>query len=128
MVKATQFCIGLDNQPGMLAKLCGALTRAKVNIDAISVADTADCCWVRLVASPTAAAKKALRKGRFNFCTQRVLALTVANRPGELERIANKLSRAGVNVNYVYGSNGPGPSSMLVFSVSDLDRAANALG
>ncbi|MFH0980832.1 MAG: hypothetical protein V2A79_04765 [Planctomycetota bacterium] len=128
MAKATQFCVGLDNQPGTLAKLCAALARAKVNIGAISVADNAECCWVRLVATPTAAAKAALKKGRFNFCTQRVLTVKLANRPGELQGIAAQLARAGVNMNYVYGSNAEGASSMLVLSVCDLDRAAKALG
>ena len=123
MAKATQFCVGLDNKPGTLARLCAALRRAKVNIEAITVADNAECSWVRLVAAPAAAAKAALTKGRFNFCTQRVLALSVANRPGELARIAAKLARARVNINYVYGSNAKVPSSTLVLSVSDLDRA-----
>ena len=40
MAKATQFCVGLANKPGSLAKLCAALSRAKVNIEAISVADS----------------------------------------------------------------------------------------
>ncbi len=127
MAKATEFCVGLDNKAGTLAKLCGALKRAKVSIEAISVADNAQCCWVRMVASPAAAAKMALTKGRFHFCTQRVLRLQVAHQLGELERIAAKLAKAGVNINYVYGSNAEGPSSTLVLSVSDLDRAAKAV-
>lgn len=127
MAKATQFCIGLDNKPGMLAKVCGALKRAKVNIEAISVADTVDCCWVRMVATPTAMAKAALTKGRFNFCTHPVLKVKVANRPGELERIASRLSKANVNINYVYGGNAEGPTSTLFLSVSDVVRAAKIL-
>jgi hypothetical protein len=128
MPKATQFCVGLDNKPGTLAKLCATLNRAKVNIDAISVADSADCVWVRLLALPTAAAKAALTKGHFSFCTQRVLALKAVNRPGELERIAAKLAKAGVNVNYVYGSGAGASPSTLVFSVSNLEQAAKAVG
>lgn len=127
MAKATQFSVGLANQPGMLAKLCGALKRAKVNIDAISVADGSDCCWVRLVASPAAKAKQALTRGRFGFSTQRVLTAAAQNRPGELEKLAGKLARAGVNVNYVYGSNAKAGPSTLVFGVNDLNRAAKAL-
>ena len=124
MARTTQFCVGLDNKPGTLAKLCGTLKRAKVNIEAISVADSADCAWVRLIASPTATAKRALTKGRYNFCTQRVLAVKAANRPGELERITAKLAKARVNVNYVYVSSAAGTGSKLVFGVSDLNRAA----
>ncbi len=127
MARATQFCVGLDNKPGTLAGLCGALKRGKVNIVAISVSDSADCCWVRLVASPVAAARAALTKGRFNFCMQRVLVLRVAHRPGVMQGIAAKLAKAGVNINYVYGSNAEGPSSTLVLSTGNLDRAAKAL-
>ena len=128
MPRATQYCVGLDNKPGTLAKLCGALKRAKVNIEALTVSDNAECCWVRLLATPASAAKKVLTRGRFNFCTQSVLRLQVTNRPGELERIAARLARAGVNINYVYGSNAEGPSSTLVLSVSNLARAAKAVG
>lgn len=127
MPRATQFCIGLENKPGILAKLCGVLRRAKVNVDAISVADSADCAWVRLVASPAPRARAALIRGRFSFCAQRVLTLTVPDRPGELEKIATRLGRAGVNIQYVYGGNGGAGSSMLVVGVNDLDRAARAV-
>jgi len=128
MARATQFCICLSNKPGTLAKLCASLTRARVNIEAISVADSADCCLVRMVASPMAKAKAALTRGKYNFCTQRVLTVKAANKPGELGRIAAKLARAGVNINYVYASTGDGKSCLLVLSVSDLDRAAKAVG
>jgi hypothetical protein len=127
MARVTQFCIGLDNTPGTLAKLCAVLKRANVNILAISVADNTECSWVRLVASPTVKAKAALTKARVNFSTQRVLLLKVAHRPGQLERIAARLSKARVNINYVYGSNAEGPSSTIVLSVSDLNRAAKAV-
>ncbi len=128
MARATQFCIGLENKPGVLAKLCSALRRARVNIQAISVADSADCCWVRMVASPTAKAKAALTRGKYNFCTQRVLTVRAANKPGEMEKIAAKLARARVNINYVYGSTGDGSPSVIVLSVSNLARAAKAVG
>jgi len=127
MAKATEFCIGLDNKPGTLAKLCGALKRAKVNIDAVSVSENAECCWVRMVASPAATAKRVLGKAKYHFCVQPVLTLAAHNRLGELERVASKLGRAGVNINYVYGSNSKGVPSTLVFSVSDLKRAAAVL-
>jgi len=127
MAKATEFCIGLDNKPGTLAKLCGTLKRAKVNIDAVSVSENAECCWVRMVASPAVTAKRVLGKAKYHYCVQPVLTLAAHNRPGELERVASKLARAGVNINYVYGSNSKGVPSTLVLSVGDLKRAAAVL-
>ena len=127
MAKTTQFCVGLDNKPGTLARLTGALNRAKVNIVAISVSDNAESNWVRLVAKPAATARKALTKARFAFSTRQVLVLKVAHRPGVLQWIAAKLGRSGINIHYVYGSNADGPHSILVLSTDNLDRAAKAL-
>ena len=127
MAKATEFCIGLDNKPGTLAKLCGALKRAKVNIDAVSVSENAECCWVRMVATPAATAKRVLGRAKYHFCVQPVLTLPAHNRPGELERVASRLAKAGININYVYGSNSKGVPSTLVLSVSDLRRARAAV-
>ena len=127
MARATQFCVGLDNEPGILAKLCGVLKRARVNIEAISVADNSECCWVRFLASPAAKARAALVKGKYHFCTQRVLAVKAADKPGELERIAAKLARARVNINYVYASTGDGNKTTLVFGVDNLAKATKTV-
>ncbi len=127
MAIVTQFCVALDNRPGTLAKLCRVLKHAKVNIGAISVSDNAECCWVRLVGLPAGKARTALTRGRYNFRTKRVLMLRVTHRVGVMERVATRLARAGVNINYVYGSNAEGPTSTLVLSVSDLNRAAKAV-
>ena len=127
MSRATQFGVGLDNKPGTLAKLCGTLRRAKVNIEAISVSGDLECCWVRLIAAPVAAAKAAMTKAGYHLTTQRVLTMRVPPQRGELERIAGQLGRAGVNIDYVYGSTAEGPGT-LVLCVSDLDRAAKVLG
>ena len=124
MAKATQFCVGLENKPGTMAKLCAALARAKVNIDAISVSENVEYNWVRLVASPAAAARKALAKAGFDYCTQQVLQIRIPNRPGQLEKVATRLGKAGVNMNYLYGSNAAGASSTVIISVNDVDRAA----
>ncbi len=119
--------MALDNKPGTLAKLCRVLKRANVNIGAISVSDNSECCWVRLVGLPAGKARAALTRGTYNFCTKRVLMLRVNHRVGVMERVAARLARAGVNINYVYGSNAEGPTSTLVLSVSDLNRAAKAV-
>jgi len=125
MAKVTQFSVGLDNKLGTLAKLCGILKRAKVNINAVTLSMDGECGWVRLVASPTVAAKAALTKAHYNFSTQRVLKLDVPHRAGALRGVATRLTKAGININYVYGSNPVGgTSSTLLLSVSDLDRAA----
>ena len=126
MAEATQFCIGLENKPGVLAKLCGCLRRANVNVDALFVSDDEECCWVNVVASPTPAARDALTEGGYHFYTEKVLTVQGENRPGQLEQISTKLTEAGINIIYIYGS-AVGSSFTAVLNVSDLDQAAKVL-
>lgn len=127
MSTATQYCVGLENKPGMLARLCEVLKRAEVNIEAIFVSDDEDCAWVNFVASPGCDPEPVLMDGGYKFLTERVLTVHMDNQPGALGSIAARLARAGVNIDYVYGSCGEQPSFMLVLSVDDLGRAEKAL-
>jgi hypothetical protein len=128
MAKATQFCVALLNKPGTLARLCGMLARAKVNVAAISICDNNECSWVRLVASPAATARAALSKGGFTYTTLPVLRLGLRNRPGELARVAGRLAKNKINVNYIYGSSSDEERSMLVVCTDNVNAAAKALG
>ncbi len=125
--KAVQFSVALDNTAGTLADLCAALRKARVNIDAVSVTDNTDCGWVRLIATPAARARAALAQAKHTVCAQLVVGIEAQDVPGELERIARALAKAGVNVSYVYGSTVKGQPSRLYFGLSDVERAIRAL-
>jgi len=128
MARVNQFCVVLENRPGQLAKLSAALARAKVNIQAISVADTADCCLVRFVAEPVAKARQALKRLGAAYCQQPVVVVRLPNEPGQLAVLADKLARAGVNIDYLYGSAaGAGQESIVVLRVDNPDKAQNVL-
>ena len=128
-MRAMEFCVGLDNTPGTLGRLCSALRKAKVNVEAVSVSENTECCWVRLVVTPPATAKRVLTKGRYHFSTKAVLVVRAHNEPGQLAGLASRLGKAGVNIHYLYGSNPPGDihGSIVVVSVDDLAKAERAL-
>ena len=128
MLNTIQFCVALQREPGMLAELCSMLRGAGVNIGAIFVSGDQECCWVNFVASDVEAAHAALSQKGYHFFTEDVVALKVENRPGELERIAGRLSDAGINIDYVYGSGTDTANFTLIMRVSDVEGAANALG
>ena len=128
MVEVTQFCVGLEHKPGMLAKLCAALRQAEVNINALCVSDDENCCWVNLVASPVEATDRVLAEGGFRYLAEKVLSLQLDNKPGTLEHVAATLAKGNVNINYIYGAGTHGTSCMLVFSVDDPARAMKLLG
>ncbi len=128
MFQKTQFCVGIDNKPGMLAKLCHDLRSVDVNIEALCISEDTDCVWVNIVATPADRATVALEGKGYRFLTENVLTLEVANKPGELERIATTLAEASVNISYIYGAGASGAACELVLSVDDATRACEVLG
>ena len=127
MPKATEYCVALDNKPGTLAKLSASLAKAKVNITAISTSENTQCNWIRLVAAPGPKVKKVLVRGGYHYCSQPVLTVPVPNQPGQLAKVSDRLAKAGVNINYVYGSSGRDAAPVLIFNVDDLARAAKVV-
>ena len=128
MAEVTQFCVGLENKPGTLAKFCAMLSKASVNIEAVFASEDAECNWVHLIASPDSKAERALNEAGYHFFTEKVLIVMLDNQPGELERVASALGSAGVNISYIYGSSGvEGSAFTLVVSADDLETAGKAL-
>ncbi len=108
MLRAKQLSVNLPNERGQLARLTRCLADAKVNIVALSVLDCAEAGTVRLVVSKPDVAAAALKEAGMAFMTSDVLVAPLRNRVGVLADAAEKLAKARVNVDYVYGSTGTG--------------------
>lgn len=125
MTRGTQLSLALENKPGQVAKVAATLARAKVNIEAISVVDSAEVGVVRLVTSSNAKARAALKKAGLNAIPTPVIIAKLPNEPGALAQAARKLAAAKVNVEYIYGSAArKGQPSTIIIGVSDIKRAA----
>jgi hypothetical protein len=127
MPEATQICVGLEDKPGMFAKLCGTLRAAEVSVAALFISDDEGCCWVNLVAHPSPLAEKALKDAGYNFFTEKVLTLKLPCHINALEEVARNLAEAGINISYVYGSAGDNGHYTLVLKAEDHVRARNLL-
>lgn len=125
MARGIQLSLALENKPGQVAKVAATLARAKVNIEAISVVDSAEVGIVRLVTSSNAKARAALKQAGLNAVQTPVIIAKLPNEPGALAKAARKLAAAKVNVEYIYGSAArKGQPSTIVIGVSDIERAA----
>jgi hypothetical protein len=129
MAVKQQFSVCLPNQPGQLAKVCGVLRQAKVNIVAMSVADTSDTCMVRFICDSGAKARAAMKKKKMDVLARDVVAVELSNSPGSLETAAKKLAKAKINIDYVYATVQPkADSAMVVFAVDNPKKANQAIG
>jgi len=123
-----QLAIFLDNRPGMLAKLADALAEAKINIFAITTSDTVDHTVIRLVVDNYRKALDVFEERGTLVVEDDVLLIDGSNKPGELARIAHKLARAKINIEYCYSATPPAASKgIMVLRVSDPAKALRLL-
>jgi hypothetical protein len=60
--------------------------------------------------------------------TADVLRIELSHRPGALTEVAEKLAKAKINIQYLYGSVGISTRANLFLRVSDVARAKKVLG
>jgi hypothetical protein len=101
-MKLKQISVFLENRKGRLTGALETLAKAKINIRALSIADTSDFGILRLIAPDPDAARKALEKAGFTVRESDVIAVEVDDRPGGLAAILRILSDADLNVEYLY--------------------------
>ncbi|HXG47915.1 MAG TPA: ACT domain-containing protein [Methylomirabilota bacterium] len=124
----TQLALFLDNKPGTLARVCDALSAAKINIYAISTSDTVDHSVVRMVVSDPRRALLLFEEHGALVVESEVLMIEGDNKPGSLARLAHKLSEAGINIEYAYCATPPeAKRGLLVMRVDHAKKALKVL-
>ncbi len=127
-MKVEQISIFLENKSGRLAEVTGVLSRAGINIRALSLADTADFGILRLIVNQTDRAKQVLKETGFTVGKTEVVALEVPDRPGGLGEILKILFEAGINVEYMYAFvQRSGDNAIIIFRFDEADKAISVL-
>jgi hypothetical protein len=117
-LKSKQLTFSLPNKIGLLSDVAEAIAKAKVNIEAI-------CAYERgygffmMVVDDAAKAKKVLTKMGAKVHVEDVILLQLPNRVGQLEKVSKKLSEAGINIIFIYGSPGKGKAGTLVLHTAN---------
>jgi hypothetical protein len=123
-----QLALFLENRPGTLARVCEALSEAKINIYAISTSDTVDHSVVRMVVSDPVKALFVFEERGTLVVEDEVLMINGDNKPGSLAALANKLSAAKINIEYAYCATPPdAKKGLMILRVSDARKALKAL-
>ncbi|MHC1761892.1 MAG: ACT domain-containing protein [Negativicutes bacterium] len=119
-----QISVFVENRPGTLAEVLGVLQEHDINLRAMSVADTADFGILRMVVNDPEKVERILRGSGYAVKSTPVLTLTVADTPGGLLRQVEKMSTAGINVEYLYAfAATSADEARVVIKVDNLERA-----
>ncbi len=125
---ARQLAVFLENRPGMLARVCDALSAAGINIFAISTSDTVDHSVIRMVVSDTRKAIAVFEEYGTLVIEDEVLLIEGDNKSGSLSKIAHKLADAGVNIEYCYCATIPdAKKGLMVMRCSNAKKALKVL-
>lgn len=127
-MKVEQISIFLENKSGRLAEVTNILSRAGVNIRALSLADTADFGILRLIVNQGDLAKQVMKEHGFTVGKTEVVALEVPDRPGGLGEILKILYESGINVEYMYAFvQRSGDNAVIIFRFDEIDKAISVL-
>jgi hypothetical protein len=125
---AEQISIFLENKAGRLSEVTRIFDEGRINIRALSLADTSDFGILRLIVNDNEKAKRLLKENGFTVRSTEVVAVEVQDKPGGLHQILTALSEAGVNVEYMYAFvRQSGQNAVLIFRFDNTAAAAEVL-
>jgi hypothetical protein len=120
----TEFTVVLENEPGTLARLCGALGDAGINIEAIAGSSRGGTSRVQFVCDVPDRASETLATAGIPYVAREVLVVRVLDKPGMLGDVALVMSRAEINIDSVYVT----LRGHVVLGVDDLPGAIQVAG
>ena len=123
-----QLTLFLDNRPGTLARVCDALSRARINIYAVTTSDTVDHSVIRMIVSDYRKAMHVFEERGTLVVEDDVLMIEGSNEPGSLAKLAHKLNDAKINIEYCYSATSPNAKKgLMIMRVSDAKKALKVL-
>ena len=122
-----QISVFVENKQGKLVETVKTLAENDINIRAMSIADTKDFGIPRMITSDNAKTKEVLSSDSVVNTTD-VIAVKMADRPGSLYKVIDILSKAGINIEYMYAFTASDSlGAYVVFRVDDVPQAQKVI-
>lgn len=128
MLVTKEFTVLIEDRPSMLGKICQALADQEVNMLALESFPTRGKFVTRFIVDSPGTAKAVLNSEKLTYVETEIIQIEIQHRPGEIARLASRLGKAQININYAYCGLEPGTNAPLVFfGVTDVSKAASIL-
>ncbi len=122
-----QITVFLENDKGRLAALCRTMADAGVNMQSLTISETADYGLVRIICDKTDEARAALDAAGYRSLVTRVVAIAVPNRPGGLAELLEALDHLDVNIEYGYCFSHQDGAAVMALKIANPAAAAKAV-
>ena len=117
-----QLSIFLENKSGRLTEVLETLANEKINITALTIADTSEYGILRLIVSDSENAYKLLKSNGFSVNLTDVISLSVSHEPGSLAKVLKILSEESLSIEYMYAFS-LGDKAMVVLRTDNRPKA-----
>ena len=123
-----QISVFLENTKGSLVRLTRLLSKAGVDLIAMTIADTENYGIMRCIVSDTEKGVKIMREAGYVARLTDVLAVSVPDRPGGLTDVLTLLNAADISVEYLYSFvRNSGSHALVIFRLNDNERGMRVL-
>lgn len=128
MPTTTQLVITEQSKPGVLAQVASVLGNAGVNIKAFSAPEVTGKGKLRLLVADLDGARAVLKGAKIKFTEETALVLSLENKPGALNEVADLLTKARINVKCGYCTpSREGKRAIVVLTLSNTQKALSLL-
>jgi len=123
-----QISVFIENLQGRLADITEVIAQNKIDIRALSLADTTNFGILRLIVDRPYEAEEALKREGYTVSLTAVIAIGIDDAPGGLAGALRVLSDNSISIEYLYAfiSKKEGRASVIL-RVDDGDRAVEIL-
>ena len=123
-----QISIFIENRPDSLLELTEVLAKNKINMRALSLADTSDFGIARIITDNPEDVSALLKKADYVLNETPVIALEIPDEAGSLNRILKVLAENGRNIEYMYGFTGRKTNSaFMILRCTDVPKTESIL-
>lgn len=126
--KRSELKVIAKDRVGAIADISRLISDKGVNIEDICVYTMGGDAIFYLITDDNNKLAKVFSEKGYRVEARDVVVLSLKNRPGALQKVAEKLKEENIDVKYLYGTmSGTGEDTTLVFSSNDDEKAVDVL-
>ena len=123
-----QISVFIENKKGTLAEVTKFIADNRINLNALSIADTQEFGILRIITDAPDNAREILRNAGYTVTATSVLAVAIDHTPGAMATVLALLNEADISVEYTYAfMSNTGDKAYMIFRVDNNDKATKVL-
>ncbi|MBN1445336.1 MAG: hypothetical protein JW957_04425 [Candidatus Omnitrophica bacterium] len=129
VIRKNELKVLTKDRVGAIAELSKMISEKGVNIEDICVYTLGGDVAFYIVTDDNKKLSGILSKKGYRFEERQVVMLSLENRPGALQEVADKLKQENIDIKYLYGTTASckGENTTIIFSSSDDEKAIEVL-